>query len=1412
MNIEPVAAEELLQRLPLPLAQLYRRALNARPGLERHQAAYYLWEAALKLLGTITIATYADRGAESAGLTERLRNLARPSLGDWWEFVRLLVPVLAGQGNREYQKLQELVLVRSWDDLPEAACLDKSLREALGGRGRAGATLRLSEFFDRMVRYRTNEIATGALGLRPPAFYEHMGNSLLAGVTEILGRVDVLVGGRLLYADEIRLLESGKQLVQYWELRGERPRRLETLQLAGAPANRLPRVECVHLSTAAGEDAPCRPVSLDPLVLCQLDTNEVLFMIARRAREQAEYGCYTTGRLLTCTVRPQRGLLATTLQMPVDKGLVEAPAETSGPLAESATPPAQVPGPAASAFDDGPVRRLPLPLAQLYRRACNAGTPLARYQAAYYLWEAALKLLGTVAIATYAELGADDARVTQRLRNLARPTLSHWWELVQLLVPQLAKTGGTHFAAINEFLFTQSYDDLPRAAELNADLGGALGAGPGTSRGVRLGDVFARLMEYRSRVLHGAGTEPSGLPERMADPLLAGVSEIIGRLDTLAGGRLLYVTDVCFEASGRWRVERSELTGETGRRIASVDLPESASSHRLLPGRVYVEAPPGGPTAADSSPVPIPAFWSLHPLVVYEPDREEAFFLLARQDRQRIEYLSYSSGRVMKRPAPAGEQRERLARALDDAVDGAAAHQLVPQAGPEGQGAMHPPEPLSPSLPTQPEKHSVHGSGPTAQEFPRAHARPAEEGPGPPAPAFDEGPVGRLPLPLAQLYRRACNARTPLERHQAAYYLWEAALKLLGAVAVATYADLGTPDARLAERLENLTRPALGHWWEFIRQLSPVLAERGEPGFQYVRELFLGRARADLPRTAFLDAALREAAGQSFGTRGTVRVSELVDRLVRYRNQGIVHGMIGQHPAAFYERMAHALLAAGTEFLGDHYGLAGGTLLYIAGMRRLESGNWEVDSYRLTAEAPLRMKPMEVRGGSGAWRPIPHQIYLDRLPGGARPWRPVSLHPLAVYDLAANELFFLRRRTGRHRIEYLCYTNGRAVLREELGGPLPELLLKIFPDRDVEDVVFEPDEEGPPPAAETVQGSRATPVEDPERSARLRYAIENKFPYPVARAFYHLRGLDDWLAEIPQLANLLVAALQHLAIVALADYLAGTERDGDLNKRLSDAFQKPLSHGGWAGLLRDVLTWLKGRPPTPFTAKLVEAYFPAPRQKALDTLKGLSDDLVQLRNDLIKRTEGSLPGRAEQQEFKRRLIIFLQELAFLTDYPIVSARGTQTQGDIKTHHCQLHVGFHETSEMVDVRCDLDLVKGRVVVLNSAGSEVLYLYPFYHVAECREPGCRSVHFFRIDKVDKKGIDYIAGGDIASVTPRPPLTGRSCSRAWPGRCPARPPTSPWATPRRGTSCRRAIGLTGPMKSLSTSAAGAWPTSTR
>jgi hypothetical protein len=174
--------------------------------------------------------------------------------------------------------------------------------------------------------------------------------------------------------------------------------------------------------------------------------------------------------------------------------------------------------------------------------------------------------------------------------------------------------------------------------------------------------------------------------------------------------------------------------------------------------------------------------------------------------------------------------------------------------------------------------------------------------------ALDESLLPRLPQPLAQLGRRARNGKTPLERHLTAFYLGEASLKLLAAVAVASYARQERPLPELAERIQNLARPTLGHWWEFVRRLLPVLADAGDAGFVQLREMVLGRTRDDFPRTAGLDAALREALDGQGGGRATVRFTELFDRLVRYRNTVLAHAAPGQLKDDFHDRMAAALL------------------------------------------------------------------------------------------------------------------------------------------------------------------------------------------------------------------------------------------------------------------------------------------------------------------------------------------------------------------------------------------------------------------------------------------------------------------------------------------------------------------------
>jgi WD40 repeat protein/serine/threonine protein kinase len=313
--------EDLVRRLPLPLAQLYRRAHNAKTPLERHLTAFYLWEAGLKLLASVAVVEYAERTEHDPKLAERLQNLARPSLGHWWEFVRLLLPALADAGDAELGKLRDQVLGRARGDLPRAAQLDVTVRAALDDAGGSRTSVRLSDLFDRLVRYRNRELGHGASGRRPDEFYERLGDTLLAGVAELLGRLDVLAGRRLLYAGDVRRQASGAWLVERYELLGESARRVESLQLPPAEAARLPHPERLYLEVPGS--AVLRP--LHPLVVYDAEAGQVLFLNSRRGRQRAEYLCYTTGQVMERTdlTGDQRELLARVLDLPVESAQVE---------------------------------------------------------------------------------------------------------------------------------------------------------------------------------------------------------------------------------------------------------------------------------------------------------------------------------------------------------------------------------------------------------------------------------------------------------------------------------------------------------------------------------------------------------------------------------------------------------------------------------------------------------------------------------------------------------------------------------------------------------------------------------------------------------------------------------------------------------------------------------------------------------------------------------------------------------------------------------------------------------------------------------------------------------------------------------------------------------------------------------
>jgi hypothetical protein len=85
---------EYLVRLPLPLAQLYGRAHNAKNGRGRHDNLFYLFEALTKLAAAPAVMAYLQESRHGAprlaALDRLLAQLALPSLGQWVAMVREL--------------------------------------------------------------------------------------------------------------------------------------------------------------------------------------------------------------------------------------------------------------------------------------------------------------------------------------------------------------------------------------------------------------------------------------------------------------------------------------------------------------------------------------------------------------------------------------------------------------------------------------------------------------------------------------------------------------------------------------------------------------------------------------------------------------------------------------------------------------------------------------------------------------------------------------------------------------------------------------------------------------------------------------------------------------------------------------------------------------------------------------------------------------------------------------------------------------------------------------------------------------------------------------------------------------------------------------------------------------------------
>jgi formylglycine-generating enzyme required for sulfatase activity/serine/threonine protein kinase len=307
----------------------------------------------------------------------------------------------------------------------------------------------------------------------------------------------------------------------------------------------------------------------------------------------------------------------------------------------------------------------------------------------------------------------------------------------------------------------------------------------------------------------------------------------------------------------------------------------------------------------------------------------------------------------------------------------------------------------------------------------------------------------RLPLPVAQLYSRAFNAKDARARHDNAFYLFEALVKLAAAPAVACYLrEVEAGGARVAaidRLLAQLVLPSLGQWVAMLRELSRQFGSRTDAATHPLGSAWkqLMTPRRDLSGIVSLFRRIKNGPdGQPSGDQFCTLL-ELFEALVQYRNGVFGHGA-ARFDSFYDQQMGPLLFPAINELLSprvfDWAGSHRARFVYISEVRRLADGRFQIDLRELVGLESERLDPYEVDSAEAAAL-LPGKVAV-LWPG--RPI-PLPLDPLLQYretDLSEEVLFLNRDRNGRH-VEYLSYTTGRTERDRSTVAGLTALLSRV---------------------------------------------------------------------------------------------------------------------------------------------------------------------------------------------------------------------------------------------------------------------------------------------------------------------------------------------------------------------------------
>ncbi len=323
----------------------------------------------------------------------------------------------------------------------------------------------------------------------------------------------------------------------------------------------------------------------------------------------------------------------------------------------------------------------------------------------------------------------------------------------------------------------------------------------------------------------------------------------------------------------------------------------------------------------------------------------------------------------------------------------------------------------------------------------------------------------RYPYPIALTYHNADNAREVMAAHDQCLKLFEVTLKYLASIAIAQYVRQAGDDDKVNRVLRGLSRPSLGQWNGFLREVLTYYDRAGKRDALFIPEIYETYFQKSKERPALCHAynTLRNfLQGRNDSRLTSISLRQFCDLVINYRNKTVGHGALNRVQC---EPLVVPFFEGLEEMLGQLFFLREHRLVYIEDVR-LRRGKYahELVSF-MGSTPPTRMKNAYVAKGPADYK-IEEQLYLCRRDQDVPE---LSLHPLMI--VSQGDVLFLNESARERDIEYLSYQTGQVKRPDRLIEDFYEIFGGIM-------TVAARTPTQPPPATPYERGLLAVEEED----------------------------------------------------------------------------------------------------------------------------------------------------------------------------------------------------------------------------------------------------------------------------------------------------------------------------------------------